>query len=167
MRYGNASVQNVVAIAESQTMTNRSDWQLNPVIFGTIAEVCVTSDGSVPSLFQLATRSLCGGNRCLLQDWSQTKGYANPPWNLIGRVLSKAQMNQAHIILVAPVWKTQPWCLLLLLINCSSTSDQPPSDNVRQRPEGLVHPCGLSQGEIPRPRAFGGSYLTHTQVLED
>ena len=49
-----------------------------------------------------------------LQDWSQIKGYANPPWSLIGRVLSKVQMDKAHIVLVAPVWKTQPWYPLLL-----------------------------------------------------
>ena len=57
-----------------------------------------------------------------LQDWSQTKGYANPSWSLIGRVLSKVQMERAQIVLVAPVWKTQPWYPLLLQM-CSSTSD--------------------------------------------
>ena len=49
-----------------------------------------------------------------LQDWSQMKGYVNPPWGLIGRVLPKVQMDKAHIVLVAPVWKTQPWYPLLL-----------------------------------------------------
>ena len=49
-----------------------------------------------------------------LQDWCQIKGYANPPWNLVGQVLSKVQMDQARIVLVAPVWKTQPWYPLLL-----------------------------------------------------
>lgn len=42
------------------------------------------------------------------------KGYANPPWNLIARTLRKTQEQGAEIILVAPVWKTQPWYPLLL-----------------------------------------------------
>ena len=49
-----------------------------------------------------------------LQDWSYKKGFANPPWCLIGRVLSQTLMQQAQVILLAPVWKTQPWYPLLL-----------------------------------------------------
>ena len=49
-----------------------------------------------------------------LQDWSQILEYANPPWSMTGRVLSQVQVQQARIILVAPVWKTQPWYPLLL-----------------------------------------------------
>jgi hypothetical protein len=75
--------------------------------------VRISSDGSVPSLFQLAARSLCSGNRCLPAGLV-SKGYANPPWSLIGQVLSKVQMDKARIALVAPVWKTQPWYPLLL-----------------------------------------------------
>ena len=47
-------------------------------------------------------------------DLSQ-KVYANPPWNLIGRVLSKV-CNQSilELILIAPVWKAQAWYPLLL-----------------------------------------------------
>ena len=41
------------------------------------------------------------------------KGFANPPWNLIPRVLMKTQMQGADVM-VAPVWKTQPWYPLLL-----------------------------------------------------
>jgi len=45
------------------------------------------------------------------QDWSsiQGKGYANPPWNLVSRVLNRMQQLQVTLVLVAPVWKSQPW----------------------------------------------------------
>ena len=43
-----------------------------------------------------------------------TKGYANPPWCLVGRVLSQARRQQAQLILVAPVWKGQLWYPVLL-----------------------------------------------------
>ena len=67
----------------------------------------------VPSLLQLAARE---ATDAFLQDWTMVKGFANPPWNLIPRVLVKAQCQGADLILVAPVWKTQPWYPFLLSI---------------------------------------------------
>ena len=52
---------------------------------------------------------------------------------------------------------------------CSTTSDSSP-DNAESGPTGgspLNWPCGISRGEIQRSGAFGGSYLTYAQVLED
>ena len=43
-----------------------------------------------------------------LQVWTHIKGYANPPWNLAGRILTQMLTQQATIALVAPVWKSQP-----------------------------------------------------------
>ena len=40
--------------------------------------------------------------------------YANPPWCLILTALNKIRREEARIVLVAPVWKTQPWYPLLL-----------------------------------------------------
>ena len=48
------------------------------------------------------------------QDWSQLRGFANPPWNQIPRVLTKNQTQGVNVTLVAPVWKAQPWYALLL-----------------------------------------------------
>ena len=53
-----------------------------------------------------------------LQDWSAVRGFANPPWNLIGRVLTKVECQGAELILLAPIWPSQPWYpkLLSLLV---------------------------------------------------
>ena len=72
------------------------------------------SDSSVPKLFQLVARSLCSSNRCIPAGLVSNQGVCEPRWSLIGQVLSKVQMDKAHIVLVAPVWKTQPWYPLLL-----------------------------------------------------
>ena len=40
--------------------------------------------------------------------------YANPPRCLVGRVLRQEKGQQARVILVAPVWKDQPWHPVLL-----------------------------------------------------
>ena len=110
-------IQNVIADAESRTMIDRSDWQLNPVIFGTIAhtfgpiEVDMFSSrltAQCPAFFSWWPDPFAVATDGFLQDWSQIKGYANPPWSLLGRVLSKVQRDPASIVLVAPVWKTQP-----------------------------------------------------------
>ena len=50
------------------------------------------------------------------QDWTnfQGRGYANPPWNLLGRVLNRIQQQKVILVLIAPVWKSQPWYPTLL-----------------------------------------------------
>ena len=47
-------------------------------------------------------------------DWAKLRGFANPPWNLIGRVLAQTYLQQAKLVLVAPVWKAQGWYPVLL-----------------------------------------------------
>ena len=48
------------------------------------------------------------------QDWGPLRGFANPPWCFIGRVLSQARRQQAQLVLVAPVWRGQTWYPVLL-----------------------------------------------------
>jgi hypothetical protein len=44
------------------------------------------------------------------QDWTQWLGlYANPPFNLIGRVLQKVQRQQVELVLITPWWTSAPW----------------------------------------------------------
>ena len=58
-------VQNTIASAESQTIADQFDWKMNLNFYlrshrgGTI---CHQTNSSVPILFQLATRSLCGSD---------------------------------------------------------------------------------------------------------
>lgn len=116
-------VQNEIADAESQTMIDRSDWKLNPVIFYRIANLFGPIEVDMfasrlttqcPVFFSWQPDPYAAATNAFLQDWSQVQGYTNPPWSLIGRVLSKVQIQQAQMVLVAPVWKTQPWYPLLL-----------------------------------------------------
>ena len=104
-------------------MLDRSDWQLDPEIFSMIAHFFGPVDvdmfasrltAQCPAFFSWHPDPYAVATDAFLQDWSQIKGYANSPWSLVGRVLSKVQRDQARIVLVAPVWKTQPWYPLLL-----------------------------------------------------
>ena len=116
-------VMNHIADAESRTMRDRLDWKLNPVIFRKIDQ---TLGPLEVDLFASILTNQCqvyfswrpdpyaAATDAFLQDWSQLRGHANPPWCLIGKVLTQVQTQRAQIVLLAPVWKTQPWYPLLL-----------------------------------------------------
>ena len=43
------------------------------------------------------------------QDWSQIKGaHANPPWNMIGKVLYQVYRQHSQLVLIVPAWKYNP-----------------------------------------------------------
>ena len=49
-----------------------------------------------------------------MQDWTTCRGFANPPWCLIHRCLTKVKKQAAQIVLITPLWKTQSWFPLVL-----------------------------------------------------
>ena len=50
-------------------------------------------------------------------NWSGLGGYAFPPkFNMVPAVLNKVLTDEIEIVLVAPVWQTQTWCPLLLIL---------------------------------------------------
>ena len=108
-------VMNQVTDMESSSMKDRSDWKLDHSVFLKInkrygpVEVnlfatrltnqCCRYFSWRPDPFAEATDAF-------LQDCTTMKGFANPPWNLVQRVLTKAQNQGAEVILVAPVWES-------------------------------------------------------------
>ena len=105
-------VLNTIADAESRVMKDRTDWKLCPQTFHQIYQ---TLGPLEVDLFasRLSTQltnyvswrpdPLAMATDAFSIDWSQMRGYANPPWNLIGRVLSQVRNQQAELVLVAPV----------------------------------------------------------------
>ena len=73
----------------------------------------------LPRFFSWRPDPLVEATDAFLQNWKGLKGYANPPWNLIGRVLMKVENQAADLVLEAPVWPSQPWYpkLLSLLVS--------------------------------------------------
>ena len=116
-------IMNCTADTESRTMRDRTDWKLNPVLFRRIDDLLgpIKVDlfasritNQCPAYYSWRPDPYATATDAFLQDSSYKKGFANPPWCLIGRVLSQTLMQQAQVILLAPVWKTQPWYPLLL-----------------------------------------------------
>ena len=42
-------------------------------------------------------------------NWEGLKGYAFPPFCLIGRCLAKVRRYKAKLVLITPIWQTQQW----------------------------------------------------------
>ena len=80
--------------------------------------VCVPRILPAPTLFQLETRSPGGSHGCLPSGLEGAESLCEPSWNLIARVLKKVEEQAVDLVLVAPVWPSQPWYpkLLSLLI---------------------------------------------------
>ncbi len=78
--------------------------------------------------------------------------YIFPPFNLLGRVLTKIDLDQCEAIVIVPMWTTQPWFakLLRLLTDCpfilprTSRILQHPSKDTMTLPKMTLLACRLS-----------------------
>ena len=104
-------------------MVNRLDWKLNQTllqkmdqIFGPL-EVDLFASRLTTQLqifFGWRPDTYAEVTDAFLQDWTTRKGFANPLWCMIGQTLSHVRCQRAQIVLMTPVWKSQPWYPVLL-----------------------------------------------------
>lgn len=72
--------------------------------------ICITSHSTVGDVHELETDPGAVATDALSQSWNQTRGYAFPPFSLIGRCLNKVRRERVpELVLIAPVRQTQPW----------------------------------------------------------
>ena len=90
------------------------DWTLKPLPKSTGTMVLWKWTYLLPDSPISANVITVGDQIHFMQDWSAVKGFANPPWNLVPRVLNQVQTQETDIVLVTPLWKAQPWYALLL-----------------------------------------------------
>ena len=81
-------------------------------------EAGTSGDGPVCQQANPPTPDICPDPMAMTTDaftmnWAELRAYANPPWNLIGRVLAQTRQQKAELVLVAPVWKAQVWYQVL------------------------------------------------------
>ena len=174
--------ENITADEESRVIRDKSDWMLNPSIFHRIQKnlgpvyLDLFASRLLPRFFSWRPDPLVMATDALLQDWSRMRAYANPPWILIGRVLAKIQAsNPDLILLVAPIWPSQPWYPTLLGLLVDFPRLLPHQQDLYLCTEGMDLPemlpcaCGLSPPMVRDREAFKGGFQPPLKlgIMED
>ena len=93
---------NAIADQESRSVQDRCNWMLNPDIFQRIKEMMGPLEvdlfasrlsKQLPRFYSWRADPEATATDAFMQDWSQQRGYANPPWCLIHRCLSKVKIH--------------------------------------------------------------------------
>ena len=117
-------IRNVEADRESRVFLDSSDWKLHPGVFNRLHQkwgplnIDLFASRLSYQLDQFVSwrpDPLAIHTDAFTLDWATFRGYAFPPFALIGRCLHQIQSQQvSHMVIVAPVWPAQPWYPLLL-----------------------------------------------------
>ena len=113
--------------SQEQYIRDRCNWMLHPQLFSQIKDkmgplevemfACRLTH-QLPRYFSWRLDPAAEATDTYVQDWSPFRGYAYPPWCLFLPTLAKIQRENVMVVLVAPIWKTQPWYPLLLQLLC-------------------------------------------------
>ena len=80
------------------------------------------------------------------KNWTHLNAYAFPLFSLIGRVLDKAMGDKCTLIIIIPVWPSQPWYTQLLRMFIRDPIFIPPFPNLLTDPNQNQH--SLCQNQI-------------------
>jgi hypothetical protein len=145
--------KNVRADRASRCIHDNMEWQLNKNLFQHICNKL-----GQPDIDLFASRLNCQTNLymswkpdpgalaidAMSESWSKYYFYAFPPFNMIGRILQKIELEGSIGILVVPRWHTQPWWPKF-----QSMCTHPPIVLYRKGEDTLLH-HRRSQAELPR-----------------
>lgn len=119
-----AGVLNTTADRLSRKVTDRTDWKLNPVLFEAIQQLwgpftvdlfATALNTQLPRFVSWRAQPGAWRTDALSFSWAGLGiAWANPPFILIGRILTKVRREQATLAIVLPFWPTQAWWPLLL-----------------------------------------------------
>jgi hypothetical protein len=114
---------NKVADYLSRKGAEHQDWMLNPMIFQQLNHLwgphqvdlfASRLNHQIPIFYSWHPEPGTTAVDAFLQPWQNIRGWANPPFSLIGRVLEKVRKDKCTITLIAPIWSTQPWFPILI-----------------------------------------------------
>ena len=146
-------VLNQEADKESRNVRDSSEWKLKPQIFQKICSLRGTPDmdlfasrisHQVPAYRSWKLDPFSKGRDAFQTRWTHMKGYAFPPFSMIGRVLKKAQVDQANLMLITPAWQTQPWFPTALQMSIQNPIMLPQVPDLLRDPQGRHHPLAIN-----------------------
>ena len=94
----------------------------------------------IPQFMSWKPDQFSSATDALSQDWGSLFPYAFPPFCLIGRALRKMLKHRISMIIVTPVWTSQPWYPLLLDLSIQNRILLPQEQNLLLNPRMKIHP---------------------------
>jgi hypothetical protein len=111
-------MNNILADRASRLLLDRHDWMLNPRIFHLINQLwgpfhidlfADRTNTQLPRFYSWAPDPFAEATDAFLQSWKRMNLWANPPWILVPRILSKLIRDQATMTILVPLWESAPW----------------------------------------------------------
>ena len=134
-----------------------SEWKLNPAVFRAL--MAQLGPCTVDLFASRLTAQLemymswkpdpgAVATDALSQQWTCLRGYAFPPFSLIGRCLTKVRQEKvSRLVLIAPMWPTQPWFPVLQSMAVREPVMIPQTPDLLLNHRGEVHPL-ITQGSL-------------------
>ena len=144
-------VLNQEADFQSRSMKGLSEWKLKLQIFHALCNIRGTPESRVSHqlLCYISWKldPFSKRKEAFQRSWKYQKGYAFPPFSLIGRVLRKVQMLQAQILLETSTWQSQSWYPRLLQISVEKPILIPQVEDIYMGPNLEKHPS-IEKGKL-------------------
>jgi len=149
-------MENCAADFESRTIQSSAEWQLRKNIFLILMREVHQCDvdlfatrlnHQLPQFVSWRQGPFALGTDAMRIPWIGWRGYAFPPFVLISRILRKVREEKSMILLIAPVWESQPWYPALLSMLVDYPMLLPTHSNLLTDPFGQHHPL-LMEGQL-------------------
>ena len=160
-------------------METSAEWMLHKEVFQKVQEVlgpCLIHlfatrlNHQLPEFISWRPDPFAQGTDALLMDWKTLKGYAFPPFCLIGKCIQKIRVEECTIILVVPWWHSQAWFPALMENLVEPPLLLPRRRDLLKDPLNQSHPlveqghlklvaCTVS-GDIKKQQEFQGKLQT-------
>ena len=127
---------------------DKNDWRLHSKIFRLLQQLWGPMDvdlfasrlsRQVPRYVSWRPDPFAQATDAFLLNWSQfSLPFVNPPFALLQRVLAKIRRKKATVVLIAPLWPSQPFFPLLLEMVCDTPRLLPNWPNLVRPPPGQL-----------------------------
>lgn len=148
---------NQIADMESRAKADSSEWSLNLETFQKLMRTrgpCTVDlfasrlSAKLPTYYSWKADPGATAVDALYQTWSTVRGYAFPPFCLIGRCLAKVKTEKVPwLLIITPLWKAQSWFPVLLRMLIDFPVILPSNPNLLKDPQGNSHSMIL-QGHL-------------------
>uniref|UniRef100_A0A0P6EQZ6 Reverse transcriptase/ribonuclease h/methyltransferase n=1 Tax=Daphnia magna TaxID=35525 RepID=A0A0P6EQZ6_9CRUS len=145
-------VMNVEADRESRAAGDTSDWKLKHSVFNELQLIWPVDidlfsshwNTQLPLFVSWRPQPGAAAVNAFSLNWLNHSGYAFPPFSLIPKCLEKLRREKANLLMICPVWPSQPWFPVLLELACDVPILLVPSHDLLKSATGETHPLLLT-----------------------